>query len=699
MTVDQTIQIALDYQQSGRLIERDVSLRQILAQPAHRDDVLNRLGNLLAKTVPPDAALELLRRAVLLLPIDAGNQAAQVRRRLSDADYKRAKTLRREGRLDEATDACWRAIELRPDFAEAWIVLGNALHDKDQNEPATEALRRAIDLRPTLAEGHYNLGNVLSRLERLGEAVASYQKAIELRPDWAYAHNNLGVSLERLDRLDEALAAYSRAVHLMPDMAETYVNLGRVLNRAGRFDEAIAAHSKAIDLRPDYADAFNELAGVLVGLSRLDEAVAAGRKAVEFRPDISKMYINLLYTLFSHPDYDAPRLREEVEQWGRRIESSLASSIRPHDNDRSPERRLRVGYISPYFRYSPDAHFIVPLLDHHDHERFEVFCYSHAYPSDWVTDRLRGRCDCWNDVHLLSDPAAGELIREQRVDILNVICTPAGVSMPAVARWPAPVQVAWLVFASGTTGLQAVNYRISDPNLDPTDAEEAHYTEKTIRLPDTAWCYDPLVDVPLPPHPPVRTSGHITFGSLHRVAKINPMVLATWARVMKAAPSSRLLMQIGGESQRQPILNQFDKSGIPSERIEFVDYRQPVQYFELYDRIDIVLDSFPYSGHTTALDALWMGVPVVTLRGRTSVGRAAVSALHNLQLQELVAQTPDEYVAIAARLASDLPRLAQWRSQLRQKMQSSPLMDAPRFARNMEHAYRQMWRTWCEKTQ
>ena len=267
--------------------------------------------------------------------------------------------------------------------------------------------------------------------------------------------------------------------------------------------------------------------------------------------------------------------------------------------------------------------------------------------------------------------------------------------MTILAHRLAPIQVNWLTFASCATGLETVDYRVSDPYLDPAETDEQSFTEKTVRLPDTAWCYDPLLDPPPIRQLPALTNGFITFGSLNRFSKINPPVIAAWAGVLRAVPNSRLHVLAGAGSHRQRLLDQMRESGIDPGRIEFIDRRSRPQYLEQYGRIDITLDPFPFCGHTTSLDSLWMGVPVVTLSGRTTVGRTACSALRNLGLAELTGQTPEEYVSIATGLASDLPRLDELRRTLRSRMLASPLMDSPRFARNMEAAYRQMWRNWC----
>lgn len=481
---------------------------------------------------------------------------------------------------------------------------------------------------------------------------------------------------------------------LEPKNGEFHANLGLALKDAGQLDEAVASLSTAIDLAPKNAEAHSALAGALAEQGRLDDAIAAGRTAVQLQPKISRMYVNLFFAQFHHPDYDPPKQLAEIRKWASRIAASVKISKQPHDNDPSPDRRLRIGYLSPYFHRCADAHYLVPLLAQHDRGQFEIFAYSTAPLSDPVSDLMRRNCDQWHDIHALDDDAAADLIRQHEIDILNVICEPAGNCWPIAAQKPAAIQLSWLAFASCTTGLKAVDYRISDPHVDPTDEDESIYTERTLRLPQTAWCYDPLLEpVPLA-SPPVLKNGHITFGCFHRFSKMNPPALATWARVLREVPNSRVLMLARPGSHRQIALDHFTGAGVDAERIEFVEPVPPIQFMHLHHRVDVMLDSFPYSGHTTALDSLWMGVPLVTLRGQTAVGRAAAGILQNLGFPHWIAASSDQYVAIAADLAGDLPRLAKLRSDLRPKLEASPLMDAAAFARNVERLYRDIWREW-----
>jgi predicted O-linked N-acetylglucosamine transferase (SPINDLY family) len=428
----------------------------------------------------------------------------------------------------------------------------------------------------------------------------------------------------------------------------------------------------------------------------LDQAIVTLRQSVTAQPGLENWegFGNLLFVLYHHPGSDTGMLLEETQKWACR-QIAVSPRYLPR-RDARPDRNLRVGYLSPFFGTCADVHFIAPLLESHDRRNFEIYCYSADECADEVAERLKRCCDHWSEIRPLDVGGAVELVRRHEIDILVNISLPADQCHKILCSRVAPVQITWLALASCTRGAVAADYRISDPFIDPLGVDGLVYAEKTVRLPDTAWCYDPLVDPPAVKPLPALSTGVVTFGSLNRFCKINPAVVSTWAKILRQLPTARLQIRAIAGSARSALLGQFQELDVEPCRVVFSDRLPREQYLRQYDGIDIMLDTFPYSGHTTVFDSLWMGVPVVTAFGRTPVGRVAASALRNLGLGELVGRTLDDYVTIAVRLANDLPRLNELRSLLRERMQASLLMDAPRFARNIEAAYRQMWRSWCE---
>jgi predicted O-linked N-acetylglucosamine transferase (SPINDLY family) len=424
----------------------------------------------------------------------------------------------------------------------------------------------------------------------------------------------------------------------------------------------------------------------------LDEAIACLERAVSLAPTDAIMHSNLIYTLQYHPNYDAAALFHAQRGWNEKHARPLAQFILPHDNDPDPERRLRIGYISPYFYCQAESFFVVPLLEAHDHQNFDIHCYAGVIRPDAITERIRKSADAWHDVLGCKDADLAEQIRHDKIDVLiDLAMHMAQNRLTMFARKPAPVQAAWLAYPGGT-GLDAMDYRITDAYMDPEDHATPFYAEESIRLPDCWCCYDPLGDIP-PASP--RAEDPICFGSINNPCKVNDPLLRLWSQVLHSTADSRLLLQTISAIQEDQIRGFFAGLGISTDRLEFVPRYPRTDYLQLYGRIDICLDPLPYNGITTTCDALWMGVPVVTLTGNTAAGRAGLSILANVGLSDLVAHSPEQFIQIAGNLALDLPRLARLRRTLRERMRQSPLMDSQRFARNMEAAYRKMWQRWC----
>jgi len=717
MTLQQQFESALSHHRSRRLAEAERIYRQILAQQPNHADALHLLGVLAAQGGRSDAAVDLIGRAIAICSTNAsyysnlGNaladlgrldeaitsceQAIRLKPDLVEAHYILGIALKDKGKLDEAI-ASWRqTIRLKPDYVQAHSNLGNALQADGQLDEAIATYRQAIQLKPDYAEAHYNLGIAFRAAGQFEEAIASYRKAIWLMPDFAEAHGNLGNAWTAQGQLDKAIASYRHAIRLKPGYAEAHSNLGNALTAKGQLDEAIAACRQAIRLKPDYAGAHGSLGNALKEVGLLDEAVASYRQAIRLKPDYANAHSNLVFTLHYHPGYDGGMIHEELGRWNQRHAEPLKKLIQPHGNNRDPDRRLRIGYLSPDFREHPVGQNLLPLFRQHDHEQLEIFCYANVLRPDTLTDQLRGYADVWRSIVGLSDSRAVDLIRQDRIDILvDLALHTAKNRLVLFAQKPAPVQATFAGYP-GSTGLDTIDYRLTDPHLDPPGLNDHFYSETSIRLPDSFWCYEPQVTDPAVNPLPAQSNGHVTFGCLNNFCKVNEPVLRLWAQVLKAIPTSRFMLLCPEGSHRQPLLDLLQREGIRPDRVELIAGRPRLQYLELYHRIDMGLDTFPYNGHTTSLDSFWMGVPVITLVGQTVVGRAGLSQLTNLGLPELIAQTPLQYVQIAVDLAGDLPRLAELRRTLRGRMQASPLMDAPSFARNIETAYRQVWRNWC----
>jgi predicted O-linked N-acetylglucosamine transferase (SPINDLY family) len=605
--------------------------------------------------------------------------------------------LARQGRLEEAIACYQQALRLRPHFGSAYNNLGIVYLRLKRPAEAEASFRAAIRLRPELAAAYTNLGLILLDQERLTEAIDCFERVLRLQPGNVQAHNHLATALHRLGQPEEAVSRLKEALRLQPTFADAHKNLGKVLRDLGRFDEAEASYQNARQLNPDDAGAHLELGNLFKDQGRLDDMIRAYRCALELKPDAAYMHSNLVYALHFHPDYEAPVILEEAQRWNQRHAEPLQPSIQPHTNLADPERQLRIGYVSPDFRNHATTFFTVPLLSNHDHRQFAIYCYAHLRRPDSLTERLQSYADVWRNTLGLSDEQLADLVRRDQIDILvDLTLHMADNRLLVFARKPAPVQVCWLAY-QGTTGLSTMDYRLTDHYCDPPGLFDRFYSEESIRLPDAFGCYDPLCTEPAVNPLPARDKGSITFGSFNNFCKLNPAIVKVWAQVLTNVERSQLLILAAEGSHRQSVLKWFEQERVAPERVQFITGRPRRQYLELYHRIDMALDTVPYSGQTTSLDAFWMGVPVLTLVGRTAVGRAGLSLLQNLGLPDWIAETPKQFVAIAVKQAADLPGLAQLRASLRQRLQASPLMDGPRFARNMEAAYRRIWQDWCAR--
>ncbi|HMD55753.1 MAG TPA: tetratricopeptide repeat protein, partial [Phycisphaerae bacterium] len=652
-----------------------------------------------------------------------------------------------------------RAIAIDPSIAMYHNNLGNSLRAMGQLEQAAEAYRRAIHLQPDYAEAHNNLGNLYEQQKQIQEAIDQYRRAVELRPDFAPAHHNLGVALKQVGRIQEAVEEFLHAAKLNPECTQTYHHLANGLSDLGRFDQAIEVFHVLLNLKPDDAEARNDLGNVLRDQERIDEAVAEYYLALKFKPNLAEVHVNLgialhntnqfdravelkpdlilahnnlgnalkdqgfiqealneyqtamridpnqilahnnyVYALYFHPDYNAEKIYEAHQYWSQIHAQPLKKYVQHHENNRDPDRKIRIGYVSGDFRRHVVGRNLLPLLREHDHSGFEIICYSNSFHADEVTEQLQRHADLWRNIANLPDQRTAEMIRDDRIDILvDLSLHTSGNRLLVFARKPAPIQVSYLGYP-GSTGLPTMDYRFSDPYLDSPETDLNVYSEQTVHLAETYWCYRPADTAPKPIPPPVLSAGYITFGCLNNFAKVSNAALKMWAELPGAVENSRFVIHSPAGSHRDAVREVFIRKGIASDRVAFVGKQSWRDYINTYNRIDVTMDPFPYNGGITTCDSLFMGVPVVSLSGKTAVGRAGKSILTNVGLPELVAKTPEAYMDIAIKLAGDLPRLAELRKTLRERMENSPLMDAKRFARNVEAAYREMWRKWCAKT-
>jgi predicted O-linked N-acetylglucosamine transferase (SPINDLY family) len=578
---------------------------------------------------------------------------------------------------------------------------GNELLRQNHLDEALSCYQEAVNLNPTHAEAHYNWANALQRQNRVEEAIQHLRGALQHNPKFAQACNNLGNALTHQGNLVEAISYLEQAVRLDPTYAEAHNNLAIALALQDRHDEAIGCYRQALALKPDFAEAYNNLAGLLLGQGQLDEAIANFQLALHYQPNLTTAHNNLLFCLNHQPHADQDAVFEEHRRWGQLQEgkhSAKREVCGSYDGPRDdPERRLRIGYVSPDLRQHALLRYFEPVLAHHDPAQVEAFCYAEVPVPDAATARLQRLAHGWRSTCGLADDQVAEHIRNDRIDILVDLAGHTGNSRLSVfARKPAPVQVTWLGYLN-TTGLTSVDYRLTDSVLDPP-GQPIRDTEELIRLPRGMCCFLPPNDAPDIADLPALDRGSLTFGSLHNVFKINADVFDLWARVLQSVPDARLLMFRDNltTTAQQHIRQQFANRGIAAERLDLRRGSSAPGYLKVCAEIDVNLDVFPWSGGVTTCESLWMGVPVLTLCGDRPASRNSASILARAGLNDWVAQSAEEYVALAARLPRELDRLAQLRFDLRDRMRTT-LCDAGTFTRELEKAYRAMWRRWCSR--
>jgi protein O-GlcNAc transferase len=655
--------------------------RALVHEPASYDARL-ALGVSLQRGGRPAEAASAYRAALELKaddPIALGNLGA---------------ALREMGDIDQAVRVLERAAALDPSTCAHAVNLGIALNQRGDSAPAELILRAVLGREPRNADAAFNLGNALRRLGRAREAAASFRLAADSRPGFADALNNLGNAHKELGDFPSAMAAFEEALRARSDHIAAINNAGCLLRTLGRSEEAEETLRRGLAIDPLHPALHDNLGNVLKDAGDLDEAIACFRRSLDIEPDNPIAHANLAYALTFQSARPEP-IRAECERWASRFAAPVHRLAHGDARDLSPDRRLNVGYVSPDFRDHCQSLFTLPLFAHHDHRRFRIVCYSSVERPDAHTRRIAACADDWREVRPLGDEALGRLIGEDGIDVLVDLTMHMSNGRPLLfARKPAPVQIAWLAYP-GTTGMQAMDYRLSDPRLDPDDFDD-HYTERTLHLPDSFWCYDPLADEPAVGALPALEHGHLTLGCLNNPCKLTDRTLDLWSGVMRALPDARLILMVPEGRHRPRTAGKLAARGIEPHRVEFVPFRPRAEYLRTYRRIDYALDTFPYNGHTTSLDALWMGVPTVSRVGETCVGRGGLSQLHQVGLPELAAYSDQAFVDAAVALAADLAKLAALRGSLRARLASSPLMDGERFARNIESAFRTAWTRYAQ---
>ena len=745
-SLEETIKIAVAHHREGRLHEAENCYRLILASFPHHPDSNHNLGTICRQVGKHAAALPLLQAALVANPangqysisyadalVATGNaaQAIDVLKRAAPFNdlnlagsaeqlVKKAQSmlvpvspvappqveidtlvgLFRSRRFAELETGARALIANFPSSGVLWKLLWASLHRQGKESFAT--LQNAVQLMPQDPELHYNLGVTYAAALKYELAVTSYHQAIELKPDYFEANNDLGLALLILGDLDGAIASFQRALELKPDDAYCVSNMGTAQRSKELFDDAVESFRIASGLKPDNAKIHDNLAMALIDVGELSESLASNARVLELEPEHLHARSRSLYIANFFSKATPAAMLAEARSYGKLV----ADKAKPFASWKcvfAPDKRMRVGIVSGDLRDHPVGYFVENVLKEIAGNRsvaVEVIVFSNNVIETGITQRIKSCCVEWHMVESLPDEKLAKLIWEREIDILiDLSGHTAANRLPVFAWKPAPVQATWLGYFA-TTGVEAIDYFIAD-EYGVAEGEEAFFTEKLWKLPHTRLCFTPpdLVVNVMPP--PSLQAGYVTFGCFNKLTKMTEAVVKLWARILEAVPESRLLLKanmLNSESQCRSVIERFAAHGIARERLQLQGPSSRVDYLAAYGQVDIALDPFPFTGGTTTVEALWMGVPVLSLNGDRLLSRQSASILRNVGLDDWIAKSQDEYLAKAIGFAQNINALAPLRSASRQRLIQSPVCDAPRFAVQFEQALRAMWHSHCEST-
>ncbi|HEX9585808.1 MAG TPA: tetratricopeptide repeat protein, partial [Gammaproteobacteria bacterium] len=704
-----------DPEQAAKYLERAAELSP--GDP----NILADLARVRAMEGRLEAAESLLRSAVNLAPGEAGHHFAL------------ARILIRRGDAGRAVDSLSRAVQLNPEFVEAYSDLGAVCLELGRYGPAKDALASAVRLDAGCVPACLNLAHLhslfgaydqaasqcraildtdpandqaLTRLATVyalsGEdqkALRCYEQLASLFPGRTELWNQQGCMAQKLGLHSKAAGCFERSLDLEANQPETLTNLGIVYALAGKLTQSAACFESAVALRSDLASAYHNLGATYLQQGRQDEALVAYEKALNLAPQSSVTLSNVIAINNYRRRGDSRYMADLFHRYLASLAPERVIATIPANHDRTRRRRLKIGYVSPNFHQHSVSYFIEPAIAGHDRQRFEVFCYADVAKPDGNTERLESAADRWRNICGKSHDAVAALIRRDRIDILiDLAGHSADNRLPVFARKPAPVQISYLGYP-GTTGLPEIDYRLTDAVADPPGEPEGAYTEKLVRFPRVFLCYEPP-----DPAPPVSALQHprgsVCFGSFNELPKISPEVVRTWSAILARVPGSTLLLKaraFADEGTCARVIGWFHDAGIERERVELLARTPTVEaHLALYARVDIALDTFPYNGTTTTCEALYMGVPVVTLLGDVHASRVGASLLTATGLNSLIAGSEDAYIRRAVSLAENLPERTRMRETIRGRLLASPLADKRAFLDSLESIYLDAWETWCD---
>ncbi|MSR31136.1 MAG: glycosyltransferase family 41 protein [Gemmataceae bacterium] len=681
-SASQQFELALSFHQSGNMDHAEMLYREILKiDPTHLH-ALSNLGTIQARKGNLETAIDLYRRAL------------EQNKDFGECWFNLGNALRRGMNPAGAEAAFVHALRCNPTLYGAALGLGQALTEQGKLPQAIEVFKQILAQKQDDPDLYSHLGTAQRLLGQRDEAMRSYDAMRNLRPNDPRILHQYGLVLLDSGKNQEALDIFTTVLSLRPDYPEAHNSMSIVLQFLNRDEESLKHNLEAVRLRQDFTEAWNNLGNLYGLMGKPQESVDAFTKAVALQPNAVHFHSNLLLNMHYLPDLDPKELYQEHRKWETKFTKGFPPAA-PFGNNREPERKLRLGILSPDFRKHTVVAFIEPFMNSLDRNRVEIHAYSAVLRPDEITERLKKSADAFNDLRAMTDLQVAGKIRQDQIDILlDLAGHTAGNRLQVFARRPAPVQITQFGYPN-TSGLAAMGYRFTDALADPAGKAEELYIEKLVRLEGCSWCYQPPTQGVEVPKRSAK-AGAIVFGSLNNMAKHNVKVLGLWAKILMAVPGSRLRLLAGGtqEAARQA-RHIFQHSQINPDRVEFLSRMEPADYLKAQGEIDIALDPFPYNGGVTTCDAFWMGTPVLTLEGNSYVSRQGVSLNSALGLEDWIARTADELVAKAKQFASEPARLTLLRGKLRGQLLKSSVCDWKGYGKKWEAAARGLWRQWC----
>jgi protein O-GlcNAc transferase len=634
----------------------------------------------------------LMEQGRFIEAIEHFKKAIEIDPKYSPAYSNCAYCLKQIGDFTSAIEKYTVAIKLEPNLSINYCGRGEIYCDERNYEQSIADFNKAILLDPEFARAYNGLGKALHHQGQLSEATTQLKKAIEIEPDYAIAYNNLGAVLTENREIEGALEAFNKVISQQPDLPQPYNNLGNLLRELGLFTEAIVNFDKAIQLNSSYAEAFNNRGSSLQSLGRLSEAIDSYNQAIELTEFYPMAYSNLLTTLNYSQDKELKKPIVIAQEFGLQVTRRVKKAYSDYERVGS-DKKLKIGFVSGDLRSHPVGYFLEDILPIFENSKFDIVAYPTKPRFDDLSAKLKSCFSSWTPIYGMDDESAAKQIKKDNVQILiDLSGHTAGNRLPMFAYRPAPLQITWLGYFA-TTGVKEIDYLIGDPFMTPEEMESM-FTEKIICLEQTRWCFSPPKHKITIASTPALKSGFITFGCFNNLTKINDRVLSVWSKILRAIPNSRLLLknsQFRDEHNIAKILKRLEDFGIRNEQTEVEGPDNREAYLKSYNRVDIALDPFPFTGGATSAEALWMGVPLITLLGSSMVSRQGVSILTNAGLEDWIASSEEEYIDKAILFSSDIKKLEALRKSLRQKLLSSPLFDANKFVSNFEKSLIRVW--------